>query len=122
MRSRAPWRCSAHCSHSYLDGGCLYFTFAGKPTERDADDRPTPDSIDRYYRDVWDAGTRAVLAAGGSLSHHHGVGLNRGRYVAEALGSGADVLGRPQGDPRPERHPQSRQARHPSHFGAVDLP
>ena len=28
----------------------------------------------------------AVLAAGGALSHHHGVGLNRSRFVAEALG------------------------------------
>jgi alkyldihydroxyacetonephosphate synthase len=83
---------SAHCSHSYLDGGCLYFTFAGKPLDRDEAGRPTPDAVDRYYRDVWDAGTRAVLASGGSLSHHHGVGINRGRYMAEALGAGADVL------------------------------
>lgn len=83
---------SAHCSHSYTTGGCLYFTFAGKPPERDADDRPTPDAVERYYRGVWDAGTRAVLAAGGSLSHHHGIGLNRGRYMAEALGAGVEVL------------------------------
>ena len=33
-----------------------------------------------------------MLAAGGALSHHHGVGLNRGRFVAEALGDGFDVL------------------------------
>ena len=74
---------SAHCSHSYTDGGCLYFTFAGKPD---------PDGRDAYYRAVWDAGTRAVLGAGGSLSHHHGVGLNRARYMGEALGGGLDVL------------------------------
>ena len=74
---------SAHQSHSYTDGGCLYFTFAAKV---DAADR------DRYYREVWDAGTAAVLAAGGALSHHHGVGLNRGRFVAQALGGGFDVL------------------------------
>ncbi len=84
---------SAHCSHSYAEGGCLYFTFAGKPPERDSEDRPTPEGVERYYRGVWDAGTRAVLAAGGSLSHHHGIGLNRGRYMAEALGAGFDVLG-----------------------------
>ena len=74
---------SAHCSHSYLDGACLYFTFVGKPE---------PQAKDAFYRDVWDAGTRAVLAAGGSLSHHHGVGLNRARFMAEALGGGLDVL------------------------------
>ncbi len=41
---------------------------------------------------AWDAGTRAVLAHGGALSHHHGVGLNRARFVREALGPAFDVL------------------------------
>lgn len=68
---------SAHQSHAYTDGACLYFTFAGRPDEGAKDD---------YYRAVWDAGQRAVLGGGGALSHHHGVGLNRGRFVAEALG------------------------------------
>jgi len=74
---------SAHQSHSYPEGGCLYFTFAAKVE---------PDDRDRYYRAVWDAGSRAVLAAGGALSHHHGIGLNRSRFVAEALGPAFDVL------------------------------
>jgi alkyldihydroxyacetonephosphate synthase len=74
---------SAHQSHSYTDGGCLYFTFAAQV---DADQR------DACYRAAWDVGTRAVLAAGGALSHHHGVGLNRSRFVAEALGPAFDVL------------------------------
>ena len=67
---------TAHQSHAYLDGACLYFTFAAKP---DADER------ERYYVDAWDAAQRAVLRAGGALSHHHGVGLNRSRFVEEAL-------------------------------------
>ena len=33
-----------------------------------------------------------MLAAGGALSHHHGVGLNRARFVRDALGAGFDVL------------------------------
>ena len=41
---------------------------------------------------MWDAGQRAVLDAGGALSHHHGVGLNRARFVPEALGAGFDVF------------------------------
>lgn len=72
---------SAHQSHAYSDGACLYFTFAAKPEDKE-----------QYYRNVWDAGTNAVLAAGGSLSHHHGVGLNRARFMRSALGSGLDVL------------------------------
>src|SRR5947209_4754388 len=74
---------SAHLSHSYPDGACLYFTFAGQIE---------PDGREAYYRAAWDAGTRAVLAAGGALSHHHGVGLNRARFVREALGEAFDVL------------------------------
>ena len=74
---------SAHQSHSYLDGGCLYFTFAGKVE---------PDEKDRFYRAIWDAGQRAVLTNGGALSHHHGVGLNRSRFVREALGPAFGVL------------------------------
>lgn len=75
---------SAHQSHSYPGGACLYFTFAAKPED--------PADRDTYYAAAWDAGTRAVLAAGGSLSHHHGVGLNRARFVDEALGDGVEVL------------------------------
>jgi alkyldihydroxyacetonephosphate synthase len=113
---------SAHCSHSYLDGACLYFTFAGKPTDRDAQDRPTPQGTDSYYRAVWDAGTRAVLAAGGSLSHHHGVGLNRSRYMGEALGAGTEVLGSLKAalDPRGILNPGKLGLTSP--FGSIDLP
>jgi alkyldihydroxyacetonephosphate synthase len=74
---------SAHQSHSYSDGACLYFTFAGRPPE---------DEREQYYRAAWDAGQRAVLDGGGALSHHHGVGLNRARFVHDALGNGFDVL------------------------------
>ena len=74
---------SAHQSHAYTDGACLYFTFAGSPP---------PERREAYYRAAWDAGTRVVLAEGGALSHHHGVGLNRARFVREALGEGFRVL------------------------------
>lgn len=82
---------SAHCSHSYTGGACIYFTFGGRPGAG-GDAPPTQEEKDAFYRAAWDAGTRAVLAAGGSLSHHHGVGLNRSRYMGEALGGGLDVL------------------------------
>jgi alkyldihydroxyacetonephosphate synthase len=72
---------TVHESHAYLDGACLYFTFAGRSDDPDA-----------YYRTVWDAATAAALANGASLSHHHGVGRNRARFVGDALGHGVDVL------------------------------
>jgi alkyldihydroxyacetonephosphate synthase len=74
---------TAHQSHSYPSGGCVYFTFAGQVE---------PDRRDEYYKSLWGAGQRAVLANGGSLSHHHGIGLNRGRFMAEALGPAFEVL------------------------------
>jgi alkyldihydroxyacetonephosphate synthase len=74
---------TCHLSHSYADGACLYFTFAATPP---------PDEIESTYVAMWDAGQRAVLGAGGNLSHHHGVGINRGRFMAEALGPTHDVL------------------------------
>lgn len=74
---------SAHLSHSYLDGACLYFTFAGKVD---------PDRKDHYYRQAWDAGTHAVLGWGGSVSHHHGIGINRARFMHDGLDGGLAVL------------------------------
>ncbi len=74
---------SCHLSHSYIDGACLYFTFAATPGV---------ESFDATYGALWDAGQRAALGAGANLSHHHGVGLNRSRFMEEALGSEMVVL------------------------------
>jgi alkyldihydroxyacetonephosphate synthase len=74
---------TCHLSHSYSDGACLYFTFAATPPA---------DEVEATYIAMWDAGQRAVLAAGGNLSHHHGVGLNRARFMPEALGASHAVL------------------------------
>jgi alkyldihydroxyacetonephosphate synthase len=73
---------SVHQSHAYTDGACLYFTFAGRS--------PTPDSPsleweEQYYRAAWDAATAAVQAHGVAISHHHGIGLNRSRFLPDAL-------------------------------------
>jgi alkyldihydroxyacetonephosphate synthase len=77
---------SAHQSHAYPDGACLYFTFGGRGPEGDAEWR------ERYYRQAWDAVTDATLAAGAAISHHHGIGLNRSRFLPRALGTGFEVL------------------------------
>jgi alkyldihydroxyacetonephosphate synthase len=104
---------SAHQSHSYIDGGCLYFTFAGKPPE---------DGREAYYRAAWDTGQRAVLEAGGALSHHHGVGLNRARFVPGALGPAFGVLQSVKDalDPNGILNPGKLALRNP--FGPVPWP
>jgi alkyldihydroxyacetonephosphate synthase len=73
---------SVHQSHAYLDGACLYFTFAARPE----------DDVTEFYRRAWECVTGQVLEHGGALSHHHGVGRNRARFVPDALGSGYAVL------------------------------
>ena len=85
---------SSHQSHAYTDGACLYFTFAGRPPEEiGADDAVGRDTwISEYYRRAWDEVTRATIAVGGAISHHHGIGLNRGRFLADALGASFEVL------------------------------
>ncbi|MBV8527441.1 MAG: FAD-binding oxidoreductase [Candidatus Dormibacteraeota bacterium] len=80
---------SAHLSHAYLDGACLYFTFAGLGSD------PADDVwAEAYYHGAWDVVMRATLDHHGSISHHHGVGLVRSPYVSRALGEGFDVLRR----------------------------
>jgi alkyldihydroxyacetonephosphate synthase len=74
---------SAHLSHAYSDGACLYFTFGGFPPK---------DQREEFYRRTWDAAMEATVTHGAALSHHHGIGLNRARYARAALGPGLDVL------------------------------
>jgi alkyldihydroxyacetonephosphate synthase len=82
---------SAHQSHAYVDGACLYFTFAGRGPE--TDEAAQSDAwAERYYTSAWRVVMDAVRAHGGAISHHHGVGVNRGRFLAEALGGAFDVL------------------------------
>jgi alkyldihydroxyacetonephosphate synthase len=78
---------SAHQSHAYTDGACLYFTFAGRGPEGSG-----PSWKDDYYRRAWDAITEVTLAHGGAISHHHGIGLNRARFMSRALGPAHGVL------------------------------
>ncbi|MGH9131239.1 MAG: FAD-binding oxidoreductase [Acidimicrobiales bacterium] len=74
---------SAHCSHAYTDGGCVYFTFAGQPGAEKVED---------YYRACWAALMTATISAGGTISHHHGIGLNRARWMRSELGAAFDAL------------------------------
>lgn len=105
---------SVHQSHAYPDGACLYFTFAGRRPgardgpapaestvggERGAAQGPEPGPtgsdlpwMETYYRRAWDSLTAVVAAHGAAISHHHGVGLNRSRFVPFALGSAYPVL------------------------------
>ncbi|MGC4093393.1 MAG: FAD-binding oxidoreductase [Polyangiaceae bacterium] len=73
----------AHLSHSYPDGGSIYFTFAG--TEHDG--HSSLEVYDRAWRDA----LSAAHDAGASLSHHHGVGRSKAPRLGEELGSALAV-------------------------------
>lgn len=69
----------AHMSHAYPDGCSIYFTFLGVSRDRDGT---------QLHEAVWRDALAAALAAGGTLSHHHGVGRLRAPFLAEELGAG----------------------------------
>ena len=114
---------SSHQSHAYTDGACLYFTFAGRPPDGAATTPAARDAwVGDYYRRAWDEVTRATMAAGGAISHHHGIGLNRGRFLAEGLGPAFDVLASVKSalDPRGILNPGKLGLENP--FGEVPWP
>jgi len=75
---------SGHSSHSYSTGTNIYFTFAARPAR-------TQEMEAIYFR-IWDAAMQATLAAGGTISHHHGIGRVRRGWLARELGSAYPLL------------------------------
>lgn len=75
--------CSAHMSHAYVSAGCIYFSMRGTT---EVDERI------EWYGKIWDAANAVLIKYGATLSHHHGVGLLRGPYMAESLGTGFPFL------------------------------
>jgi len=75
---------SAHFSHAWPDGCSIYFTFAGAA--------PTPAQGRRRYEATWRAALDACVAAGATITHHHGVGLLKARWLREELGPGGTRL------------------------------
>ncbi|MBW3594458.1 MAG: FAD-binding oxidoreductase [Actinobacteria bacterium] len=73
-----------HLSHHYIDGACLYFSI-GSACDSDDDAAAKLESW-------WEAGMSACIEAGGSISHHHGIGRRRARWLPTELGGWWDVL------------------------------
>ncbi|HEY2408892.1 MAG TPA: FAD-binding oxidoreductase [Polyangiaceae bacterium] len=74
----------AHLSHAYADGCSVYFTFSGLGASGGS-------ALARYDA-AWRAALRAVHDAGGTLSHHHGVGRSKAELLGLELGGGAALL------------------------------
>lgn len=65
-----------HLSHNYHSGACLYFTFAFAYEGAD---------VEQKYDVVKRAVQSTFIASGGTLSHHHGVGLEHSPWLTEDI-------------------------------------
>jgi len=70
-----------HISHAYAHGASLYSTFLCR-------ELPDPDPLARQaqWRAIKQATTEAILAAGGTLTHHHGIGRDHAPWLGEEIG------------------------------------
>lgn len=67
-----------HFSHAYEQGCCAYFTFGGSG-ETEAEARAA-------YGRAWEGAMSTAIELGATISHHHGVGQARARWVADEMG------------------------------------
>lgn len=73
-----------HVSHVYRDGASLYFTFL-TPAR--------PGSEIEQWRELKAAACEAIVATGGTITHHHAVGRDHAPYMEREIGAlGLDVL------------------------------
>lgn len=100
----------AHFSHAYADGCSIYFSFVMRAPSLDGyaergGDRPPDRAADpaerlakleadrRRYDALWRAAMGAAVRAGGTISHHHGVGRLRTPFMAAEHGESVRLLG-----------------------------
>ncbi|MFN7134412.1 MAG: FAD-linked oxidase C-terminal domain-containing protein, partial [Myxococcales bacterium] len=69
-----------HFSHAYVEGCCLYFSFAGAGG--------TLEETEARYDRLWKEALRAAQEAGANVSHHHGVGFSKADALVRQLGDG----------------------------------
>jgi alkyldihydroxyacetonephosphate synthase len=67
-----------HFSHAYEQGCCAYFSFGGS-ADTEAEARAA-------YGRAWEGAMTAALELGATISHHHGTGQARARWVADEMG------------------------------------
>ncbi len=73
-----------HLSHAYRDGASLYFTFLGAARSG---------SEIEQWREIKSAASEAIVAAGGTITHHHAIGRDHAPYLPAEVGElGIGVL------------------------------
>jgi alkyldihydroxyacetonephosphate synthase len=79
-----PGLAFCHLSHAYADGASLYFTFIARARHGE--------EIEQWGK-VKRAASEAIVANGGTITHHHAVGRDHAPYMEAEVGrTGLDVL------------------------------
>ena len=73
----------AHLSHLYPQGSSIYFIIFACP-------QPGKE-VEQWWR-IKSAASDAIVAGGGTISHHHGVGLDHKKWYARQLDATAVVM------------------------------
>ncbi len=76
----------AHMSHAYPDGCSIYFTFTGAAA--------SGEQALAVYDSAWRDALAAAREAGGTISHHHGIGRSKARALADDLGPAVPLMRR----------------------------
>lgn len=76
----------AHMSHAYPDGCCIYFSFAGSAARGASSGWDA--ACEEVYDRAWRAAQAAVVEAGATIAHHHGVGRSKAPRMGDELGAG----------------------------------
>jgi alkyldihydroxyacetonephosphate synthase len=74
-----PGLVMCHLSHVYETGASLYFTLIARQREGHAL---------AQWQAVKDAASQAIVAAGATITHHHAVGRDHARWLAQEIGEG----------------------------------
>jgi alkyldihydroxyacetonephosphate synthase len=79
-----PGLAFCHLSHAYADGASLYFTFISRARRGEEIEQ---------WRAAKRAASEAIVACGGTITHHHAVGRDHAPYMQAEIGeTGLDVL------------------------------
>jgi len=80
----SPGIVMCHLSHAYRDGASLYYTFIAPRLEGGEIEQ---------WRQTKSAACDAIVAHGGTITHHHAVGRDHAPYMAAEVGElGVEAL------------------------------
>lgn len=76
-----------HSSHSYINGTNIYFMYY-----YDVKECKPEDEIKKYHDPINQIIVEETLRLGGSMTHHHGVGKHRTKWIEQDYGSSYYIL------------------------------